>query len=221
MKNRFLRNANFLTFIALSVVSINPHANAQALGGMGSAGADLPFFLNNGATSAGDLTATALSVDGIGAMGGDLPFFVNGGAVKLGDWSATALNVAGGFNATGDAAITGSMTALYYSHTSDIRLKTEIHPVRHALEKLLSIRGVEFEWKKDGRGDMGVIAQNVEKVFPNLVQTHPDGFKSVEYDALIAPVIEALRELKTDNDKLRLKVEAVQALLAHANGDNK
>jgi hypothetical protein len=62
------------------------------------------------------------------------------------------------------------------------------------------LRGVSFDWAQDapgGRqgGDLGVIAQEVEEVFPELVTTAPNGYKQVNYLGLIAPLIEAIKEL--------------------------
>ena len=71
-----------------------------------------------------------------------------------------------------------------------------------------------FYWKDKAKGSgqqMGVIAQDVEKVFPQLVVTNDNGFKSVNYPGLVAPLIEAVKELKADNDKLREADEALRA----------
>jgi hypothetical protein len=157
---------------------------------------------------------------GFGSTSDTIPFFVSSpsGETYVGTWTANALNVTGGLNATGNAVVTGSMTALYYDHTSDARLKTDIHPVDNALDRLLSIRGVEFKWKKDGRSDMGVVAQDVAKSFPIVVHTNKAGVKSVEYDSLVAPLIEAVRELKNENDGLSAEVSAVKAEIDAAKG---
>ncbi|WP_168196448.1 tail fiber domain-containing protein [Bdellovibrio sp. NC01] len=89
-----------------------------------------------------------------------------------------------------------------YVNTSDMRLKKNIEVVQNAREKLFSLRGVTFDWRQDefpdrkfdeGR-DMGVIAQEVEKVFPEAVKQDKDGFKSVAYSKLIAPLIEVSKE---------------------------
>jgi hypothetical protein len=156
--------------------------------------------------------------NGFGASGDTIPFFVNSGSTYIGTWTASGLNVTGGFTATGNAAINGSMRALYYDHASDIRLKTDIHPVENALERLLAIHGVEFRWRNSLRDDMGVIAQDVAQTFPNIVHTDASGLKSVEYDSLIAPVIEAIRELKSENDRLLGVVEKIQADIAGLKG---
>ena len=148
--------------------------------------------------------------DGFGAASDTIPFFVNGGSTYVGTWTASGLNVTGGFTATGNAAINGSMRALYYDHASDIRLKADIHPMENALERLLAIHGVEFRWKSTQHEDMGVIAQDVAQTFPNIVHIDASGLKSVEYDSLIAPVIEAIRELKAENDHMLLEIERIQ-----------
>ena len=106
----------------------------------------------------------------------------------------------------GDARIQGSVTDCYIGNgsggtscSSDERLKENIKPIPYALEKINSLRGVEFEWnalsKSFGRKDIGVIAQDVEKVFPTAVVTGDDGYKKVDYAVLVAPLIQAVKEL--------------------------
>lgn len=88
--------------------------------------------------------------------------------------------------------------AFYYS--SDRRLKKNIHVIDNALDKILSIRGIDFEWKKSGKKQVGFIAQEVEKTFPELVgEDEITGMKSIQYGNLVAPVVESIREL---NDKV-------------------
>jgi hypothetical protein len=70
-----------------------------------------------------------------------------------------------------------------------------------AVAKIRALRGVTWEWRDDAPDEakdqpgMGVIAQDVEKVFPQLVVTDEHGRKQVDYDGLIAPLIEAVKEL--------------------------
>jgi hypothetical protein len=90
--------------------------------------------------------------------------------------------------------------------SSDIRLKKNIQPLHGALDKLALLKGVTFDWKDAHRpqgSQLGLIAQDVEKVFPSLVTNGSDGFKSVSYEKLVVPLIEAVKELKADNDNLR------------------
>lgn len=114
-------------------------------------------------------------------------------------------------NVDGVVSVSQPVTALDFIHMSDKRLKNNITPISNGLDSLLKIRGVSFNWKASGKKDMGVIAQEVEKVFPFVVSVRDDGKKAVEYDSLIAPVIEAIRELKQQNDALRQRLEKIEA----------
>jgi hypothetical protein len=110
------------------------------------------------------------------------------------------------FYPTGNAMFTGTLT-----QNSDARLKTDIHVIPDALEKLTLLRGVTFHWKaqdRDRGAQVGVIAQDVQKAFPQLVSTDASGTLNVNYQGLVAPLIEAVKELKADNDNLRADFEA-------------
>jgi hypothetical protein len=112
-----------------------------------------------------------------------------------------------GVAAQGSSSIyaTGNIEA-YYS--SDINLKTNIQNLQNALAKLQMLNGVEFDWtdefiKQRGpedkyfnrRHDVGVIAQNVEPIIPEVVATREDGTKAVKYEKIIPLLIEAVKEL--------------------------
>ena len=78
-----------------------------------------------------------------------------------------------------------------YTQNSDIRLKKDIQTV-DGLDMVMKLRGVRFVWKKTNTPDIGVIAQDVAKVAPELVHTDTTGTKSVAYANLVAPLIEAV-----------------------------
>lgn len=86
---------------------------------------------------------------------------------------------------------------------SDERAKDNIVPITDALERMESVRGVSFEWndnalhlgQEPGKADMGVIAQEVEQAFPELVTTGGDGFKRVNYNGLVGVLFAAVNEL--------------------------
>lgn len=92
---------------------------------------------------------------------------------------------------------------------SDERLKINIQPIDSALYKIGQLEGVSFDWrdteKYDDRNHLGVLAQQVEGVFPEVVFTADDEMqtKSVDYIGLIAPLIEAVKELKAQNEVLQ------------------
>jgi len=90
--------------------------------------------------------------------------------------------------------VNGNVKAAAYLYTSDRRLKTDIETIDHAVEKILSLRGVEFNWKNSGKHELGLIAQEVEEIEPNLVVTSSvDGMKSVKYGNVVALLIEAMK----------------------------
>jgi len=97
---------------------------------------------------------------------------------------------------------------------SDERLKRAITPLEGALDKVLRVRGVRFQWAEPSRGagpEIGVVAQDVEAVFPEAVSSNPEGIKGVDYALLVAPLIEAIREQQTQIEALRAEIRAMRA----------
>ena len=101
--------------------------------------------------------------------------------------------------------------------TSDIRLKENIVPIENALDKISKISGNTYDWKvelKDVHGyegnDVGVIAQEVEAVLPQLVQDRDNGYKAVKYDKLVALLIEGIKEQQTQIHSLTLEIEKLK-----------
>ncbi len=107
----------------------------------------------------------------------------------------------------GNIRATGTITP------SDERLKTDIKPISNVLDKLLQLNGVSFVWKNDEtkKQNIGLIAQDVEKEFPEVVSTSEDGYKGIDYSKLTPILIEAVKELKAENDALKQRVEALEA----------
>jgi hypothetical protein len=94
--------------------------------------------------------------------------------------------------------VTGSVT-----ESSDIALKTDIEPINNVLDKIQQITGYTYKFKDTGHDSIGVTAQDVEKVFPELVHGE-EGTKSLQYSGLIGALIESVKELST-------KVAALEA----------
>jgi trimeric autotransporter adhesin len=109
--------------------------------------------------------------------------------------------------------VVGTVQATDFVSTSDRRLKRNITSIEDSLNKILQINGVTWNWLSDGTADMGVIAQDVEKVFPELVVTNSEGRKSVKYGNLVGPLIEAVKTLKSENDELKLRLERLEKRL--------
>ena len=107
---------------------------------------------------------------------------------------------------TGEIVATGDITA-YYS--SDERLKDNITPLSNALDKINQIGGYEFDWNSDSSHsghDVGVIAQEIEKVLPEVVVDRDTGYKAVRYDKIVALLINAIKEQQLQIDELRSKL---------------
>ena len=109
---------------------------------------------------------------------------------------SSVLNV----NASG-IRVTGIATATDFDALSDENYKENVITVNDALNKVEQLRGVSFDWKENGRSSYGVIAQELQKVLPELV--HGDNPKTVNYNGIIGVLIEAIKELKKEVEELK------------------
>ena len=111
-----------------------------------------------------------------------------------------------------DVDVTGTITATGgvggYS-TSDRRYKTNLEEIASPLERISRLNGYTFNWKKDvynhkkGERDVGLVAQEVEQEFPELVRTNSDDIKQVDYAKMTAVLLEAVKELKEELEELK------------------
>ena len=96
--------------------------------------------------------------------------------------------------------------------SSDKRLKENIKPIENPLGKIAQISGNTFDWIENSEvhshkgSDIGVIAQEIEAVLPELVTTRENGYKAVQYDKVVALLIEAVKEQQTQIDELKSKL---------------
>ena len=89
---------------------------------------------------------------------------------------------------------------------SDERWKDNIQTIDNPLEKVQQLRGVTYEWKDSGERTYGLIAQEVEKVLPELVNTDEDGYKGVGYQNMVSILIEGpVKEQQTQIDALKVQ----------------
>lgn len=130
---------------------------------------------------------------------------VNTGDMKIPDGSLAVGNIS---NSATDGRIDASNDIVAYS-TSDVRLKHNIKSIDKALDKVNKIQGIEFDWKELERihgnkgHDVGVIAQEVEKVIPEVVTTRDNGYKAVKYEKIVPLLIEAIKDLSKQVDGLK------------------
>ena len=102
---------------------------------------------------------------------------------------------------------TGTLSATVFTSLSDANKKTNIRPIENAIEITKKLEGVRFDWIDSGAPSIGVIAQEVEKVLPELV-VESDGTKSVSYGNIIGVLIEAIKEQQVRIEELERKLDA-------------
>ena len=119
-----------------------------------------------------------------------------------GDFTAGTITVT---NLTASQSIQANdVTATDFNSTSDQKLKDNIQTIENSLGIVNSLRGVSFDWKENGKSSLGVIAQEIEKVLPNIV--NDTEIKTVNYNALIGVLIEAVKELSKEVEDLKNKI---------------
>tara|TARA_R100000278_G_scaffold21818_2_gene20657 strand:- start:1422 stop:1865 length:444 start_codon:yes stop_codon:yes gene_type:complete len=129
------------------------------------------------------------------------------------DITSGALSVGSITETTTNGAIYAANDVVAFA-TSDARLKKYPKNIKNALDKVDAINGVNFIWRKanedvqknvhsfEGR-DVGVIAQEVEKVLPEVVVTRETGYKAVKYEKIVPLLIEAIKELRLEVEELK------------------
>lgn len=200
-------NTSSLTFsysnTVVTSMSSNGHISVASVSGSASVLQDTsnaPFFANTSAMTGssyaplakmrvnGNTTIRTLSIGGLHNVDNTIDFTIHG--IDSGD----ANNRSWVFRQNGDFVSPGNVTAY-----SDERLKENIKTIDNALEKVTAMRGVTFNM--NGKRSSGVIAQELQKVMPELVN---DGeYLSVAYGNLVGVLIEAIKELKAEVEELK------------------
>jgi hypothetical protein len=119
------------------------------------------------------------------------------------------------FNISDDIHVTGTIKAtddIIAFSSSDRELKNNIQPIPWALDKINKIGGYSFDWNEDKQDiykgtDIGVIAQEIEEVLPELVITRENGYKAVKYDKLVSLLIEGIKDLSKEVEELKRKID--------------
>ncbi|MBW6492286.1 MAG: tail fiber domain-containing protein, partial [Lentimicrobium sp.] len=105
--------------------------------------------------------------------------------------------------------VAGTVAAVSFIYDSDINLKKNVQTLEHSLDKILALRGVSFNWRDTNQKSLGLIAQEVEKVYPELVTTS-NGSKAVQYGNLIAPLIEAIKAQQAQITALEARIRSLE-----------
>jgi hypothetical protein len=120
------------------------------------------------------------------------------------DYSAANGNLWGGWKLNG----------LPVRTTSDVRFKTNITPLQNSLDKILQLRGVEYDRTDQEKHEIGMVAQEVENVIPDLVKQDSEGIKILEYENLTAVLVEAIKEQQEQINSLKQTVQELSTKLA-------
>ncbi|HEY0907789.1 MAG TPA: tail fiber domain-containing protein [Candidatus Paceibacterota bacterium] len=180
---------------ALAILSIASVASAQT-------------WSNPGSTPTGGNAATPINVSsatqdksGNLSVGAFIATLNSQFTQKLGVGMAPSYNL----------DVNGTVGATTYFYTSDKKLKANIKPLTGSLANITKLQGVSFDWKKDGTSSIGLVAQDVEEVYPTLVSENDKGIKSVQYANLVAPLIEAIKEQQKQIEDLKAEVAELKA----------
>ena len=170
------------------------------------------------AAAAGGSGISSLVVDASPQLGGNLD-------LNSRDISGSGdININGTITTTGSAHFSGSVTAsgdmfvdglisasgdIIAFASSDERLKDNVTPIGSAIDKINQIGGYEFDWNNSSEHsghDVGVIAQEIEKVLPEVVAQRKNGYLAVRYEKIVALLIQAVKEQQLQIDELKSKL---------------
>jgi hypothetical protein len=172
----------------------------------------------SGATGAVTITNTGVTSN-VAGTGVTVSGATGAVTISIGQAVATSSDVR--FNSLGvgmaASATTGRIDAtndiVAYS-SSDRRFKNNIKPIENPLDKINKISGNTFDWNEETKiehgydgNDVGVIAQEIEEVLPQLVQTRESGYKAVKYDKLVALLIEGIKEQQIQINDMKVEIE--------------
>lgn len=119
------------------------------------------------------------------------------------DLGSTYLKVTGGV-VTGNVTVNGTLSVTDLVETSSIRFKENVQPLQNAFEKLSQLQGVSYDWKENGKEDIGFIAEEVEKVLPQIVEKNEEGVvEGMNYGRLTALLVEVVKSQQAQIDELK------------------
>lgn len=145
----------------------------------------------------------------ISAASAPVTYYVGLSAATTGTWVDARVDAGNLYYTSGD----NTLYATNYNSASDVNLKEDIVTITNSTNIVEQLRGVKFKWKNTGKYSYGVIAQEVEAVLPEVVNTVADK-KSVNYSSLIGVLIESVKQIAAENQALTGRVSALEQQLA-------
>ena len=198
-------NTGILSISGTAPVSASTTSGATTISMAAATASVNGYMTSTYAAKLDGIAAGATNVTNTNQLTNGAGYYSSGSTPSFGATSTGALSVTGAITATGD------MTA-YYS--SDRNLKTNIAPITGALAKVEAISGVTYNWNEtaveQGKSadvrEAGVIAQEVQAVLPEVVKTRDNGFLAVDYEKMVALLIEAVKELSAEVKDLKAQL---------------
>lgn len=178
-------------------------------------GVDVTFSTQNTLTHSGDVTLNgptkSLVVDNANTTILSTNFQIETdvnitGDIQAANASFSSVNISNDLNVvsiTAEDIVANTVTATTFDTTSDRRLKENIEDVTDGIEKVSQLQGVYYNLKGTDDRNLGLIAQDVEKIIPEVVKTDTAGYKSVSYGNVVAVLIEAIKDLQQQIDELK------------------
>jgi hypothetical protein len=191
-------------------VTVTNTAQSLILYGNSTTGSNYMQFNDSAGTSQGYV--------GYGSSGNNIFYFVQFKAADFNFYLDGA--VRGAISTAGTLTMQGDVIA--YGSPSDRRLKENIKPIESALDKVSKLQGVTFDWKEkekeydqfgkpkklqEWKNDIGFIAQDVQKVVPELVRENENGMLSMRHQGIAPILLEAIKELKAEIDELKKQIK--------------
>ena len=126
---------------------------------------------------------------------------------SLGGGGGGAFPFSGSAEITGSLSVTGSAFVTSLTETSALRFKENIEDMNDELSNVYKLRPVDFDWKENGEGDKGLIAEEVNLIYPEFVTLNTDGtMQGIKYSKLISVLIKSVQELKDEVDSLKSQI---------------
>ena len=205
-------NSNNRVITATGGATANAEANLTFDGSQLQVTGDNGIFIKSSTNAVGAKIKFSSFVNGSYSQNGTMEYLHGDGDVTTtggnsnDGWIVSGTETRTVFKVEGDIEATSNVYA-----SSDISLKDNIVTYENALDKVLALRGVEYDRNDlDGVHEVGLIAQEVEEIIPELVGESRDGLKNIAYGKLTAVLIEAVKELKKENDALSARIKSLE-----------
>jgi len=209
---------NFSSYeTALQFNNVNTQYALIVLQALGVTKALIGYNSNNSQFGGESGTGTLIQADGQYGLYMDTNLNIYLGSSVIAPTEKLDVNGNARFRSIGSGASAGALhytsTGVLTTNTSDVRLKTNLQPLENTLQKLLDINTYTFNWINEAdRVDLGMVAQEVEEIFPHLVFSNPvDGYKGIHYDKFSSILTKAIQEQQAIIDQQKNEIEQLKS----------